>query len=547
LAAASNKWDELVLLLLEAGADPRALFFHPSRRTTSALHLIKGSYILPSPLRAIIYRLFGEFDLVADGGWPTFVEILHTMLIDKDPRSLDAVRRLLWLSRKAQGSAILPKPEELEALLKRDLDPSSHEDSGPVEEIWKEFCEARDNPRLRQQRKASWLVITAISRYNHVALRSLIELGYPPNGPWLTSLICSPIDIMSYKFNKQFPASQKMAHITSLESDSFHKARAKFEDCRMLLESFGVSRGPMFLWEFHLIMSLLIWALSIAVTVVTLLLSVQLDLLANSLLSMAVSLITLEPVTGIFFQIMVWLYNILCLMPLYLAIMFPFLKYIGLGNFIPFLVASFFLEGTGLTFLFPSISIVTVFLGGSVAEVCAEFRGPTTALFRRLFPAIKQQVSDSEEARSRLVEFLCRRATVKGANGGNLNRDTSSDEAPLEREEVHDLPLVSLSDGANRPSALQERSPISNPIGEERELERRLGWRRRGLRGWNLFQEGGSIYSTIGALLNFGTNYITGSFGRSPRLQLPTFTDYDETSDADISLLESQELEQEST
>jgi hypothetical protein len=505
---------------------------------------MKSSSTWLSPLQSIISGLFTEFGPVTDDGWPALVEILHTMLTDKDPRSLEAVRRLLWLSRKAQGSAILPKPEELQALLERDPDTSPHEDSGPVEEVWKEFCEARDNPRLRQQRRASWLITNAISRYNHVALRSLIELGYPPNGPWLTSLVCSPIDIMSYKFNEQFPASRKMTHITSLESDPFHIAWTKFEDCRRLLESFGVTRGPVFLWEFHLIMSLLIWALLTAVTVVTFLFSVQLDLFANFLLLKSTSLLELEPVTGILFPILVWLYNIICFWPVGAALLFPPLKFIGLGSvFSPFVVGFFVEGGSLISILFPSISIVTVFLRGSVAEVCAEFRGPTAAFILRLFPAIKQQVSESEEAQSRLVELPCRRVIVKGANGGNFNRDASSEAAPLERQEVHDMPLVSLSDGANRPSALQERSPTANPIGEERELERRLGWRRRGLRGWDLFQVGSSIYSTTGALLNFGTNYITGSSGRSSRLQLPTFTDYDETSDANISLLESQELE----
>jgi hypothetical protein len=97
-----------------------------------------------------------------------------------------------------------------------------------------------------------------------------------------------------------------------------------------------------------------------------------------------------------------------------------------------------------------------------------------------------QQASGSEEAQPRLVEFLCRRATVKGANVGNFNRDNSSDVAPLERQEVHDIPLVSLSRGGDRSSTLRERSPMSNPMGGELEIERRLGWRRRGLRGRGL-------------------------------------------------------------
>jgi hypothetical protein len=84
---------------------------------------------------------------------------------------------------------------------------------------------------------------------------------------------------------------------------------------------------------------------------------------------------------------------------------------------------------------------------------------------------------------------------------------------------------------------------MNNPMGEEQELERQLGWRRRGLRGWNIFQAGGSMYFAIEALLNFGKNYVTGSSGRRPRWGLSSFTDYDETSDIDISLLESQELE----
>jgi hypothetical protein len=476
--------------------------------------------------------------------WPALVEILHTMLANEDPRSLEGARRLLWLSRKAQGSAILPKREEFQALLQHDPDISSNEYSGAVEEVWKEFCEARDNPRLRQQPKNPWLITTASSHYNYVALRSLIELGYPHNGPRLISLICSPIDIMSYKLNTQFPASRKMDDITSLENDTFHRARAKFEDCRRLLESFGVSRGPVFLWEFHLIMSLLIWISLAVVTVVTFLFFVQFNLFVNFLISKAVSMIALEPVTGIFFQILVESYNFICAFLMTFVFLFPFLKYACLGSLIFPLAISFSAEGGSLvSFLFPSISILTIFLEGNVAEICTEFRGPSTALILRLFPSIMQQSSGSEEAQPRLVEFLCRRATVKGANVGSFNRDNSSDATSLEGQELHHMPLVSLSDGGNRSSSLRERNPLSNLIGGERELERRLGWRRRDLRGWNLFQAGGSIYSAIGALSNFSTNYIAGFFGRNPRRRLSTFTDYDEASNAYISLLESQELE----
>lgn len=103
--------------------------------------------------------------------------------------------------------------------------------------------------------------------------------------------------------------------------------------------------------------------------------------------------------------------------------------------------------------------------------------------------------------------------------------------------------MVSPSGGGDRSSALRERSPMNNPMGEEQDLERQLGWHRRGLRGWNIFQAGGSIYFSIEALLNFCKNYVPGSSRRRPRWGLSSSTDYDETSDIGLSLLESQESE----
>jgi hypothetical protein len=156
-AAASSKWDELVLLLLKTGADPRASFFHQSERTDNVSHLMKRPSTWLSRLRASVYRLI----ISENNKWPTLVEILHAMLAEENPRILEGACRLLWLSRKAQGSAILPKPEELRVLLRHDPDTSSREYSGSVEEIWKEFCKARDNPHLHQQRKCPWLITTA--------------------------------------------------------------------------------------------------------------------------------------------------------------------------------------------------------------------------------------------------------------------------------------------------------------------------------------------------------------------------------------------------
>jgi hypothetical protein len=221
---------------------------------------------------------------------------------------------------------------------------------------------------------------------------------------------------MSYKLNTQFPASRIIADIASLESDSFHKARTKFEDCRKLLESFGVSQGPVFLWEFHLVTSLLIWAMLIAVTVVAFTFSDQFNLFSNFLLSKVVSMIKLEPVTGIFLPIIVGLRNLLLGVPLTLAIFFPVLKCIGLASLALPIFVNIMGGGILVSSLIPSILILNIFLEGSIAEVCGEFRGPSTALMLRLFPDITQQPSENEEAQSRLVEVLYRRAVVNGAN-----------------------------------------------------------------------------------------------------------------------------------
>ena len=228
--AATGLWFNLVNLLIENGADPRARAYNPAKCRRDVL--ARGAFDeKPSKADLLLY---------ADQDVPELRPILSNLLAtdDKDrsiSRRLQGARYLLTRCNMVHQGIVARTVEELHVFLRtstRLMQTPDQKLSEEVAAIWSILTtHYRNLPVIPKDRKRG-LVFMSATDSNASGLKCFLALGFPANGRWWQRCSLTPYDVVTCQQRVDDP-----------------EERAQ---CVRLLRQHGAYRGPFYSVEVQL-------------------------------------------------------------------------------------------------------------------------------------------------------------------------------------------------------------------------------------------------------------------------------------------------------
>ena len=234
--AATELWPNLVQLLIENGADPRAKIYcdmkWAANETSGFDKMSFGAKIFlteenPPLRRSILSYLLG-------------IDITSEELDSNLNRQLQGARHL-YAKSKYLANRLLPRTvEELHVFLITSTRVSQISESKldeDVAELWSTLTSEYSSLPALPRDRMDGLVFMSAFKSNVSALKCFLQLGFSPNGKWWQRILMTPYDTVRCKPRKEMQAAETV-------------------QCLKLLKERGASRGPIFLLEFQLLFTI---------------------------------------------------------------------------------------------------------------------------------------------------------------------------------------------------------------------------------------------------------------------------------------------------
>ncbi|MCJ1380558.1 hypothetical protein MMC17_003666 [Xylographa soralifera] len=240
--AATLGWKQMVRLLLDHGADPRAQW-------PSGSHFYSDLHIP--------YRL--RTDII------TIIDDLLYAAKDSERRKLEGALLLLTLTNEVPNLMRPNVAQELRAMISTS---ASMPGDLVCEELWHALLV---NSKLlipgHRASEVHRLVFAAIDSRNVVCLQYLLRAHCNPNGPYSSWFAATPLDkLLLYlrianriRFTTTTPYQVKTTEEEQQRQAEAEEDVRRLNQCREVLEQHGARRGPFFILEFQLLSTILLF------------------------------------------------------------------------------------------------------------------------------------------------------------------------------------------------------------------------------------------------------------------------------------------------